>query len=232
MNILVFLIGWPYDLVMDVWWKTSPLRLEILGMKAVNTLVLAVKSWKFFARFVTTMTYFILAALIWRNDFLLQPRCKQLPEAENEKCEVRPHPEDACCKAMYCPDPDAMDNLKPVPDPFEGCIFKNETYNPGQRFFDGCEQQCECMGFSDMVCVSRYVSLLPKNFQFGVIGDIRIYCSCPRGRARIKFLPAWRKILARAAKPQGQEFFLQKGKNFIFARPLGQEHYSYKFPKG
>ena len=173
MNILVFLIGWPYDLVMDVWWKTSPLRLEILGMKAVNTLVLAVKSWKFFARFVT-MTYFILATLIWRTYLILQPRCKQLPEAENEKCEVRPHPEDACCKAMYCPDPDAMDNLKPVPDPFEGCIFKNETYNPGQRFFDGCEQQCECMGFSDMVCVSRYVSLLPKYFQFGVIGDIRI----------------------------------------------------------
>ena len=94
----------------------------------------------------------------------LQPRCKQLPEAENDKCEVRSHPEDACCKAMYCPDPDAMDNLKPVPDPFEGCIFKNETYNPGQRFFDGCEQQCECMGFSDMVCVSRYVSLLTKLF--------------------------------------------------------------------
>ena len=48
------------------------------------------------------------------------------------------------------------------------------------------------------------------------------------------------KILARAAKPQGQEFFclpkvknflfyLQKGKNFILARPLGQEYYSYKF---
>ena len=85
----------------------------------------------------------------------LQPRCKQLPEVENVKCEVRPHPDDECCKVMYCPDPSAMDDLKPVPEPFEGCIFKNSTYNQGQRFYDGCEQQCQCMGFGDMVCLSR-----------------------------------------------------------------------------
>ena len=48
-----------------------------------------------------------------------------------------------------------MDDLKPVPEPFEGCVFKNATYDQGQRFYDGCEQQCQCMGFGDMVCLSR-----------------------------------------------------------------------------
>ncbi len=58
---------------------------------------------------------------------------------------------------MYCPDPSAMDDLKPVsePEPFEGCVFKNTTYVKGQRFYDGCEQQCQCMGFGDMVCFYR-----------------------------------------------------------------------------
>lgn len=55
---------------------------------------------------------------------------------------------------MYCPDPDDL-NLKPVPEPFEGCVLKNATYLQGQRFYDGCEQQCQCLGFGDMVCSSR-----------------------------------------------------------------------------
>jgi hypothetical protein len=25
----------------------------------------------------------------------------------------------------------------------------------GERFYDGCEQQCQCMGYGDMVCLSR-----------------------------------------------------------------------------
>lgn len=74
---------------------------------------------------------------------------------ESEKCELRPDRDDECCKVMYCPDPSAMDDLKPVPEPFEGCVFKNATYEKGHRFYDGCEKQCQCMGFGDMVCLSR-----------------------------------------------------------------------------
>ena len=76
---------------------------------------------------------------------------------ENEKCEVRPHPDDECCKVMYCPDPKAMDGdlLKQVPDPSKVCVFKNKIYTNGQRFYDGCEKQCECKGFDDIVCLAR-----------------------------------------------------------------------------
>ena len=58
---------------------------------------------------------------------------------------------------MYCPDPSALDDtdLKLVPEPFDGCVFKNASYEKGQRFYDGCEQQCQCEGFGDMVCLSR-----------------------------------------------------------------------------
>jgi hypothetical protein len=39
--------------------------------------------------------------------------------------------------------------------PFDGCVFKNATYGQGERFYDGCEQQCQCVGFGDMVCLAR-----------------------------------------------------------------------------
>ena len=91
-----------------------------------------------------------------------------------------------------------------------------------------------CLNLNDYILFFREINCRWKYFAIDFFSwnyfyHLRLYCSCPRGRARIKFLPAWRKILARAAKPQGQEFYLQKGKNFIFVRPLGQEYYSYEF---
>ena len=83
------------------------------------------------------------------------------PKASHADCELRPDPEDACCQVMFCPDPDAApsggghdspsggdtDNLKAVePLQFDGCVFKGESYAKGERFYDGCEQQCQCMG--------------------------------------------------------------------------------------
>lgn len=93
-------------------------------------------------------------------EILCQPRCKVLPpdaDTDDARCELRRDPEDDCCSVMFCPDPDAIESdlLKPVGLPFEGCLFKNATYNQGERFYDGCEQQCQCMGYGDMVCVSR-----------------------------------------------------------------------------
>ena len=38
--------------------------------------------------------------------------------------------------------------VKPVFKPVQSCF-------QGERFYDGCEQQCQCMGFGDMVCLSR-----------------------------------------------------------------------------
>jgi hypothetical protein len=36
---------------------------------------------------------------------------------------------------MTCPDPKAMDDLKPVGLPFDGCTYKNTTYKQ-VRFFN------------------------------------------------------------------------------------------------
>ena len=90
-------------------------------------------------------------------EIVCQPRCKPLPIDSEDKCELRPDAEDSCCKVMFCPDPEAMDDqdLKPVGLPFDGCLFKNATYAQGERFYDGCESQCQCMGYGDMVCLSR-----------------------------------------------------------------------------
>ena len=35
--------------------------------------------------------------------------------------------------------------VEPLPSP-DGCVFKGESYAKGERFYDGCEQQCQCMG--------------------------------------------------------------------------------------
>lgn len=57
---------------------------------------------------------------------------------------------------MFCPDPNADERLRPVePMEFDGCLFKNSSYAQGERFYDGCEQQCQCMGYGDMVCLAR-----------------------------------------------------------------------------
>jgi len=67
--------------------------------------------------------------LITISGVYLQPRCKGIPDvASVKKCELRPDPEDSCCKVMFCPDPKAMDDLKPVTLPFDGCAYKNLTY--------------------------------------------------------------------------------------------------------
>ena len=95
----------------------------------------------------------------------IYPLCsfQAFPKAPHADCELRPDPEDACCQVMFCPDPDAPprsasasgapsggggDDLKavePLPSP-DGCVFKGESYAKGERFYDGCEQQCQCMG--------------------------------------------------------------------------------------
>ena len=90
------------------------------------------------------------------------------PKASHADCELRPDPDDSCCQVMFCPDPDAPASpsgggdggsgsggggpaggsvLKAVePLRFDGCVFKGENYAKEERFYDGCEQQCQCMG--------------------------------------------------------------------------------------
>eukprot|EP00096_Caligus_rogercresseyi_P011409 TRINITY_DN4478_c0_g1_i1.p1 TRINITY_DN4478_c0_g1~~TRINITY_DN4478_c0_g1_i1.p1 ORF type:complete len:1447 (-),score=380.43 TRINITY_DN4478_c0_g1_i1:293-4633(-) len=88
-------------------------------------------------------------------EIICQPRCKNIPSATIEGCELRTDTEDDCCQVLYCPSPNSENDLKPVIVPFDGCIFKNASYRIKERFYDGCEQQCQCMGYGDKVCLPR-----------------------------------------------------------------------------
>ncbi len=106
----------------------------------------------------------------WKSMFFLY-NCPQAPPAESglsSECELREDPSDPCCQVMFCPAPGSSGGaaggaaggqleLRPVESlaEFDGCTFKNESYAQGERFYDGCEQQCQCMGYGDMVCLAR-----------------------------------------------------------------------------
>ena len=52
----------------------------------------------------------------------------------------------------------------------------------------------------------------------------------PKGKGKNKILTRLKeKFLPARRSRKGKNFYLQKGKNLIFARPLGQEDYSYTF---
>ena len=56
---------------------------------------------------------------------------------------------------MVCPPATNNTNILQPSLPFDGCVFKGSTYQKEERFFDGCEQQCQCMGWGDLVCLAR-----------------------------------------------------------------------------
>jgi hypothetical protein len=84
-----------------------------------------------------------------------EPRCKLITENVASQCELKPDPEDACCQTMVCPPATNNTNILQPSLPFDGCVFKGATYQKEERFFDGCEQQCQCMGWGDLVCLAR-----------------------------------------------------------------------------
>ena len=84
-----------------------------------------------------------------------EPRCKLITENVASQCELKPDPEDPCCKTMVCPPATNNTNILQPSLPFDGCVFKGATYQKEERFFDGCEQQCQCMGWGDLVCLAR-----------------------------------------------------------------------------
>jgi len=88
-------------------------------------------------------------------EILCESRCKIITENVDSRCELKPDPSDSCCKTMVCPSVSNNTNILQPSLPFDGCVFKNNTYQQGQRFYDGCDQQCQCMGFGDLVCLAR-----------------------------------------------------------------------------
>lgn len=95
-------------------------------------------------------------------EILCESRCKIITENVDSRCELKPDPDDSCCKTMVCPSVSNNTNILQPSLPFDGCVFKNNTYQQGERFYDGCDQQCQCMGFGDLVCLARCPPTKPE----------------------------------------------------------------------
>ncbi|XP_042885309.1 uncharacterized protein LOC122261629 [Penaeus japonicus] len=89
-----------------------------------------------------------------------EPRCEFPHEDGSETepgCEYLPDPKDSCCKLRVCNSTSeaATDAARAPSLPSNGCTEGNITYAMNERFYNGCETQCTCMGFGDISCVPR-----------------------------------------------------------------------------
>ena len=75
--------------------------------------------------------------------------------------------------------------------------------------------------------LSLLIDLQEKNFVStpgGIVKNVRMYCSYPTGRERMKFSPhvKVKNSSPRGRRPQGEEFFtFTRGENFILSHPVG-----------
>ena len=101
------------------------------------------------------------------KEILCESRCKIITENLDSRsgCELSPDPDDSCCQVMVCPSRgESYPNVSILQPslPSDGCQFKNETYSKEERWYDGCEQQCQCMGFGDVFCLPRCQPTKPE----------------------------------------------------------------------
>ena len=65
------------------------------------------------------------------------------------------------CREGYRGDPDSRQGCSLVSDPpvtqtsSAGCVDRNETYAPGQTWYDGCEYKCWCSDNKEILCEPR-----------------------------------------------------------------------------
>nr|XP_045611196.1 putative epidermal cell surface receptor isoform X12 [Procambarus clarkii] len=89
-----------------------------------------------------------------------QPRCEFPMENSSEPepgCKYLPDPQDSCCKLRTCNSTsNAVGDATRAPSlPSDGCTDGNITYAKNEKFYNGCETQCICMGFGDVSCFPR-----------------------------------------------------------------------------
>ncbi|XP_047482174.1 uncharacterized protein LOC125034466 [Penaeus chinensis] len=94
------------------------------------------------------------------NEIECEPRCEFPHEDGSETepgCEYLPDPKDSCCKLRVCNSTSeaATDAARAPSLPSNGCTEGNITYAMNERYYNGCETQCTCMGFGDISCVPR-----------------------------------------------------------------------------
>ncbi|KAK3879842.1 hypothetical protein Pcinc_015624, partial [Petrolisthes cinctipes] len=89
-----------------------------------------------------------------------EPRC-EFPHKDGSEpepgCEYLPDPDDECCKLRVCNSSSAAatDAARAPSLPSDGCTKGNVTYARNEKFYNGCETQCICMGFGDVSCFPR-----------------------------------------------------------------------------
>ncbi|KAK4294238.1 hypothetical protein Pmani_033123 [Petrolisthes manimaculis] len=89
-----------------------------------------------------------------------EPRC-EFPHKDGSEpepgCEYLPDPDDECCKLRVCNSTSAAatDAARAPSLPSDGCTKGNVTYARNEKFYNGCETQCICMGFGDVSCFPR-----------------------------------------------------------------------------
>ncbi|KAG7160158.1 epidermal cell surface receptor-like [Homarus americanus] len=101
-----------------------------------------------------------------------EPRC-EFPHEDGSQtepgCEYIPDPKDHCCKLRVCNSTSeaATDAARAPSLPSDGCTEGNITYARDEKFYNGCETSCTCLGFGDVSCTPRcpplkVVSATPK----------------------------------------------------------------------
>ena len=98
------------------------------------------------------------------GEILCESRCKIVTENVDDSCELKPDPEDECCQIMVCSSVEGTSNasVRQPSLPSDGCQHKNASYAKDERWYDGCEQQCQCMGFGDVFCLPRCQPIQPE----------------------------------------------------------------------
>ncbi|XP_066992928.1 putative epidermal cell surface receptor isoform X2 [Anabrus simplex] len=84
----------------------------------------------------------------------VQPTFRRGARQLDPMCYEQPA-EDPCCAVLVC----AHDT---APEPLEECTFKNETYQRGDVFNDGCEAVCTCEEAGKLACKPRCPAM-PNN---------------------------------------------------------------------
>lgn len=86
-----------------------------------------------------------------------QSRCQydaiQETTHSNDSCFYKPDPADECCKIRVCNS--TSDVVQSPSLGFDGCTYRNKTYDKNEEFTFGCESKCLCMGLGDVACYPR-----------------------------------------------------------------------------
>ena len=131
---------------------------------------------------------------------------------------------------MVCPTVEGASNasVRQQPSlPSDGCQHKNSSYARDERWYDGCEQQCQCMGFGDVFCLPRCQPTQPGiGEDCYTLPDVTDSCCnvtvCDKPKHKV---PDVVKIAPTASEKQPRMNDLPSEENEIFIGSLAPMHH-------